>query len=147
MNPTQSLDEVLSMLTHASDLLNSADRAWPDAFEREFAGLDAPERLPLEEQLHLVSHETGLAFAIQDIRLLIAKLRVRARYKVFSHKQFDYIVSRGWTTGLVTEIHVQHPTRSLAEISGLVKGACYEWGEVAHVSSPPIEADVSHLKR
>lgn len=135
MHPTKTLDEVLSMLTHASDFLDSADRAWPDAFEREFAGLDAPELLPLEEQLHMVTHESGLAFAIQDIRRLIAKLRVRARYKMFSHKQFDHIVSRGWTTGLVTEIHIEHPARSLAEISGLIKGACFEWEEIAHAST------------
>jgi hypothetical protein len=50
---------------------------------------------------------------------------------MFSDEQLARIVSRGWSTTLVGEIHSEHSDLSLAELSALVKGLCTEWSALA----------------
>jgi hypothetical protein len=139
-NQQVSLAEILASIEQAVALLSSAERAWPGAVESEsasaaFVGAAAPEVPAIEELLHVATHETAntLALTLQDIQSLLARLRIRAKYKMFSHEQFDKIASRGWSTSLVSELHKQHPEISLVELSALVKGLCAQWGRLPRV--------------
>jgi hypothetical protein len=130
-NQHTSLAEIIALLERAASLLASADHTWWEAAERELGGIDAPEVAEIKERLHSATHEAGtqLEGDIWDIRQLLARLDVRARYEMFSNEQFAHIVSHGWSTALVYAIRGQHPDLSLAELSALVKRVCADWGK------------------
>jgi len=144
-NHQASLAEIIALIEKAVALLSSAEGAWPQAVEDElvgtaligaaFVGTAAPEVPAIEELLHVATHETAsaLSFTLQDIQSLLARLSIRAKYKMFSNERFDKIVSRGWSTSLVSELHKQHPEISLAELSALVKSLCADWGRLPRV--------------
>lgn len=90
----------------------------------------APEVAAIQELLHDATHEavTQLDGDIWEIRQLLARLDLRARYGMFSREQLAHIISQGWSTTLVHEIHGQHPDLSLAELSALVKRVCTDRG-------------------
>lgn len=134
-NKTHSVIEIVVLIEKAIGLLTDAEGEWSNAVESEFEGAKTREILAIEELLHVATHETAstLAFAVQDLHSLLARLDVRAKYKMFSGEQFDRIVSQGWSTSFVKELHKQHPNTSLVELSVLVKEICAEWGRLRKV--------------
>jgi hypothetical protein len=78
-----SLAEIIVLIERAAGLLTSAEGAWLPAVETELSGMTAPEVAAIEELFHVATHETAnaLAFTVQDIQNLLARLAVRAKYK------------------------------------------------------------------
>jgi hypothetical protein len=134
---TQSIGEVLQDVKAAIALLESAERAWPNALRAAFPNAESPEASHAEELLHCATHETSnaLAFLVQDIEALLARGRVRQKFAFFVPTQFQRIVERGWSTGLVQELHQELPWISLPELSAQIKHLCAEWASLPNVES------------
>ncbi len=130
-----SLPQIIQLLERTRDILVQTEGAWPDALEREFGPSVFPESVVIEELLHASTHETAsnLAFAIADIHTLIARIRLREKYKVLPASEFEHVVSSGWSTPLVGELHKKMPEFVLSNLSNLVKSLCSEWGSLPKI--------------
>lgn len=130
-----SLSEIVDLIEKARNLLAQAECLWPDILEQELGASNLPEVTVVEELLHMATHEEAstLAFAIQDIETLLARVAVKSKYRVFDSQQFQYIVSSGWSTRLANELHEQIPQISLPELSALIKDMCAEWNGLPKV--------------
>lgn len=128
--PRPGLAEVLALLDSALRQLGRAEAGWSDALDDVNLPAGLPEAALLEDLLHGATHELGstLGFYLQDIRGLMMRVDVRRKYPLFDAAEFDEIVRRGWSTGLVRELQVRHVEVPLADLSAQIKGMCVEWG-------------------
>jgi hypothetical protein len=136
---TPSLAEAIALIESAAALLAKAESLWPKAIDGAFPAPPPPEAALIEELLHVATHETGntLGFMLQDMKHLLMRVALRAKYPMFDARQIDEIVQRGWSTGFIHELHASHSSMSLAELSALVKSLCTEWGRLPSVSCAP----------
>lgn len=130
-----SIVQVIELLEQAENALAQAEGLWELALERELASFSAPEIALLEDLFQASTHETrnSLGFWIQDIKVLLERIRIRKKFAIFTQDQFQEIVSSGWSTRLVAKLHGEIPEKTLAELSVLLKELCLEWGSVPKV--------------
>lgn len=128
-NDARSLTDIMALLEQARGLLAKAESAWPAALANEAAGRPLPEAALLEELMHQCSHETAsaLALSLADIQTLVARIRLRQRYRMFALEMFESIVSSGWSAALAAELQRKMPEFTLGEVSELVKNLYAEW--------------------
>ncbi|HSD39664.1 MAG TPA: hypothetical protein VLC92_19320 [Rhodocyclaceae bacterium] len=133
----RSIIEVVQDIKTAVALLESAERWWPSVMQIANQTSQGPEASQLEDLLHRATHETSnsLAFLVQDIEALLALSRVRQKFAVFTPNQFDRIVEKGWSTGLVQELHQELPSISLSELSAQIKHLLAEWSGLPNDNS------------
>ena len=129
------LNEVIDRLKQAQALLESAGASYADAFMAETGGLASVDRDQLEELLHIATHETAssLGLTLQEIFTLRQRLAIRRRYGIFTEPEFERIISQGWSTRLVRELHNSMAEGSAPDqktLSALVKAVQQEWQSI-----------------
>ena len=130
--PNPLVSEVIQNLRAAITRLEAAEYRWEEAIEG-FPNI--AETSQLAGLLHAASHETGsvLGMWVQDIEALLARIEVRERFSIFSPSQFEAIVARGWSTGLIKELSPHFPELGLPKLSAEVKRLCAAWSALQTV--------------
>jgi hypothetical protein len=133
----RSLAEILRDVNHSIALLEGADRDWPDALGAELPGRDVPEVSRIEDLLHAATHETAttLALTLQDVEVLLQRVRLRRKFSTFSAAQLERIVREGWSTRLAADMRTEFPSMTLAELSAHMKELCTDWEKLPKLAS------------
>ncbi|MGJ7575101.1 hypothetical protein ACSFBX_31595 [Variovorax sp. RB2P76] len=129
-----AIQQIVLLLMEATSVLAKAENA-ARLIEDVLGASVVPEMNEIEGRLHVVTHETltNLHFHIRDIKILAARASIREKYPIFNTVQFNRIVSEGWSTNMVRELHGLHPEVPLAELSAMVKQLGAEWSTLPKV--------------
>ena len=136
MSAPNTIEPVFRALSDAAAALENAQRLWGEAVAAQ--ALPASPELDRAAALidgltHDLSSEIRLGAA--DLQSLLARLRLRNRFSVFTPKELTTILASGWSPSLLQALQTSHSQHSLADLSTAVRELLAEWQALPPVRS------------